>query len=193
MNIQHFVQQCIKTESNIDCVKLNKHTLQSLLKIIISIGENVDMVKKNIYYNKPIDFDKWFNNIKICLNELNNSYKWAIPTYENKQEVQELNPRLFHAAIGIYTEAVEMFEALQKSIENKQLDTVNFMEEIGDVEWYQSIAYDETKTNPENVMNAIIEKLKKRYPNKFDSQHANQRNLDQERQTLEQFLNVEQN
>ncbi len=94
--------------------------------------------------------------------------------------------RLLHGSCGIATEAGELLDAMKKHIfYGKEIDTVNIVEEIGDLMWYSAILLDELGVEFEEVMEKNINKLKARYGEKFSETSANTRNLDQERKILE--------
>jgi len=94
--------------------------------------------------------------------------------------------RLLHGSCGIATEAGELLDALKKHIfYGKELDTVNLVEEIGDLMWYSAIILDELGVEFEDVMEKNINKLRARYGEKFSETSANVRNLDKERKILE--------
>jgi NTP pyrophosphatase (non-canonical NTP hydrolase) len=115
------------------------------------------------------------------------------------REWQEIMPRLcdirtlrlLHAAMGLTTEAVEFLDALKKWIfYGKPIDNVNLAEEIGDSEWYKAIAIDALgNISLEEIHNAVIDKLQQRYKGEFNSKGAINRNLSDERSTLERSLN----
>lgn len=94
--------------------------------------------------------------------------------------------RLLHAAIGKSTEAGEFIDTLKKYIfYGKPIDEVNLKEEIGDGFWYDGIACDELKTDFDAEQKRNIAKLQARYPDKFNSGKADNRDLDIERKVLE--------
>jgi len=94
--------------------------------------------------------------------------------------------RLLHAAMGMQTEAAEFTDQLKKHIfYGKPLDVTNLKEEIGDLLWYLAIAMDELKTDFSKEQNRVINKLKVRYPSKFEAVQALDRNLIDERKELE--------
>lgn len=94
--------------------------------------------------------------------------------------------RLNHAAMGMVTEAGEFLDVLKKHIYyGKTIDKVNLAEEIGDLCWYMAIACDELHVDLEDIMETNIAKLKARYPNKFTSEDAINRDLETERKILE--------
>jgi hypothetical protein len=187
MDAKTFNENVIKTESTIDAVNIPMPVFVSLMEAIIALGTNVDMVKKNVFYGKPVDSDKWKRNIITATNQLlDHATYFDSPDNNQDTPIANLNPRMFHAAIGMYTESVEMIEALLKSVINvSPLDTVNFMEEISDSLWYAAIASDETNIGIDQCMDTVIKKLKARYPDKFDSDAAVTRDLNAERRILE--------
>jgi NTP pyrophosphatase (non-canonical NTP hydrolase) len=95
--------------------------------------------------------------------------------------------RLLHAQMGMQTESAEFTDALKKHIfYGKPLDKVNLKEELGDMLWYIAIALDCLDTDFETQMKINIDKLKARYPEKFTNQAADIRDLQKEREILEQ-------
>ena len=94
-------------------------------------------------------------------------------------------PELMHAAMGMVTESGEFIDALKKlTIYGKPLDRTNLIEEIGDVQWYVALACRELGVSFEEVFDRNIEKLKVRFPDKFTSDAALNRDLDVERVAL---------
>ncbi|HOW16870.1 MAG TPA: nucleoside triphosphate pyrophosphohydrolase family protein [bacterium] len=94
--------------------------------------------------------------------------------------------RLLHGSCGIATEAGELLDTMKKHIfYGKEIDTVNIVEEIGDLMWYSAILLDELGVEFEEVMEKNINKLKARYGDKFTETGANVRDLNKERKILE--------
>lgn len=99
--------------------------------------------------------------------------------------------RLLHAAMGMVTEAGELLDVLKKNIfYGKEIDMVNLEEELGDLLWYKSVtisAMNEMgyKTDDEQIMTKNIAKLRARYGENFSEKAALTRNLQKERDTLE--------
>ena len=94
--------------------------------------------------------------------------------------------RLLHGSCGIATEAGELLDAMKKHIfYGKEIDTVNIVEEIGDLMWYSAILLDELGVEFEDVMEKNINKLRARYGDKFTETGATVRNLNKEREILE--------
>ena len=93
---------------------------------------------------------------------------------------------LLHGAIGICTEAGELQDALKRHFfYGKALDPVNVKEELGDLMWYINIVCSELNITLEQVMEANIAKLEKRYEGGFTEQKAINRDTGTERTILE--------
>jgi NTP pyrophosphatase (non-canonical NTP hydrolase) len=78
-------------------------------------------------------------------------------------------------------------DALKKYVfYGKPLDTVNLMEECGDICWYLAIILHELGYTWAEVWKRNIEKLKARYGDKFTETRAEDRDLEKEREILEE-------
>lgn len=189
MNLQNYVLDAIRTESRIDSVNVNIENLVAILNVFIASGNLLDDIKKNVFYNKPIQTEKWdYNNQELKKNILNISSGYELKDL-NKTELS-LDPRLFHALIGIATESTELMEAIVKTVQtDAPIDHVNIREEIFDCLWYISIFHDSIDVEFAETFLMGFEKLKKRYPEKFTSNHAIERDINAERQILEQYHN----
>lgn len=183
MDINFYTDQAMRTESIIDLASFDIDTLKKVLAVSIAVGNLLDDIKKNIFYNKPINMDKWNDNLSKISNqgiELN---------LENKQSIN-MDTRLLHSILGIATEGTELLEAIDSTITNQHttdIDTVNIREELFDVMWYMLIAHNTCEFNFEETLKMGFHKLQVRYPDKFTSDSATNRNLEQERSTLESY------
>ncbi len=83
---------------------------------------------------------------------------------------------LLHATLGISGEAGELLDAVKKSfIYNKELDFVNAKEELGDILWYVALACRTLGVSFDEIMQMNIDKLTKRYPEKYTDAAAAER------------------
>lgn len=82
-----------------------------------------------------------------------------------------------HMAVGVAGEAGELLDAIKKSaIYNKPLDTINVIEELGDLEFYMEGLRQNLNINREETLQANIDKLAKRYEGfKYSNQAAQDR------------------
>lgn len=93
-----------------------------------------------------------------------------------------------HMAIGASTETNELLDAYKKSFAyGKPLDVINIKEEIFDTLWYLANLCRMLGIDFEDGMQNNIDKLQARYPEKFDSYKAINRNLEREREILEEL------
>lgn len=184
MDLQKYVQDAIRTESKIPNVKLNLYEFDQLVLLFVCAAELLDQVKKNVFYNKGINEKKWDDSVKTI--DLTIQALKSIQRNEDYYEtsVTKFDPRIFHGIVGVATEAGELVEALKAS--QNSIDTTNVLEEIGDISWYTAILLDQLGGDWEKLLNANIAKLKARYPEKFTSQDAIERDVDNERKVLEQ-------
>ena len=94
--------------------------------------------------------------------------------------------RLLHVAMGLVTEAGEFMDQLKRHIfYGAPLDTVNLLEEMGDITWYQRLGVDELESTLLDILDRNVAKLKKRFPEKFNEAQAVTRDLGAERKALE--------
>jgi len=83
---------------------------------------------------------------------------------------------LLHATLGISGEAGELLDAVKTSfIYNKELDFVNAKEELGDILWYVALACRTLGVSFDEIMQMNIDKLTKRYPEKYTDEAASER------------------
>lgn len=96
---------------------------------------------------------------------------------------------LLHGAIGMSTEAGELLDATKKALfYGKPLDRTNIIEECGDILWYMAAVLDHYGVTIEEVQKINIDKLQKRYPEKFEQGKALERDLDAERKIMDANL-----
>lgn len=113
----------------------------------------------------------------------------AVDMTRVQKRLQKLgNIRLLHSMIGLCTETGEIQDIMKKHIfYGKEIDRVNFVEELGDLMWYVAIACDELGVSLEEVMQKNAEKLAKRYEGGFTETKALNRDLGSERKILEKY------
>lgn len=84
--------------------------------------------------------------------------------------------QLLHGVVGLFTEGGELTDLVKRHVYYKQeLDVEGFKEELGDLCWYMALLLDAVDLSFSQVMQANIDKLKRRYPNGFTTQHARER------------------
>jgi len=186
-HLEQFVIDAIKTESKIDSIVVNEKLLLETISVLVHAGNILDQIKKNVFYGKPYNVEDFLqHNVSLgyAIRELS-----GIPLcdIDDDKKTLNINPRIFHSIVGIATESTELLEALDISGEN--MDNINIAEEFGDIDWYKAIGVDELNINWVTILDTVIAKLKSRYPDKFTSADAIERNLEAERAILNKMVN----
>lgn len=93
---------------------------------------------------------------------------------------------IVHMLFGMSTEVGELTDVFKKFIAyGKEVDAVNVVEELGDILYYIASFCRIYGVPLSDVIARNIAKLETRYPEKFTEYHANNRNLEKEREQLE--------
>lgn len=80
---------------------------------------------------------------------------------------------LLHAALGLTGEAGEFADCIKKHWAYSQdMDAENALEELGDLLWYIALACNALGVGMDHVAAMNIEKLRKRYPGKYQDDLA---------------------
>jgi len=182
MDLTSYVKDAIRTESVIDKVEANPHMLSAAASIFIAAGTLLDLIKKNVFYGKEINTGIAASEIQAIIEALDVIRINGL-NFDDKVSF-EVDPRIFHSVIGIATEATELVQSLDPS--KPDVDRINFLEELGDLNWYEAIGIDATGGDFEKVLETNIAKLRARYPDKFSAENANVRDLAQEQEILTQ-------
>lgn len=102
--------------------------------------------------------------------------------------IDEKMVHLLHGAIGISTESGEIQDQLKKHIfYGKPLDRVNLLEEVGDVMWYCALLLRNLDSSFEEIAAVNIKKLRARFGDKFSEFDAQNRDLNKEREILNEL------
>jgi NTP pyrophosphatase (non-canonical NTP hydrolase) len=84
--------------------------------------------------------------------------------------------QLICAALGLSGEAGEATDQIKKWFEQgRVLDTNKLLMELADVAYYVTLALLAIKKTPEDMVDALQEKLSKRYPNGFSTEASQNR------------------
>lgn len=183
MDLKQYTNDAIRTEANIETVEVNELLLTSVMQQMIHLGALLDMMKKNVFYGKEYKASDFAARVDMTADANNTMNTISFDELQQSRKL-DINPRLFHGIVGMMTEAVELMEGMR--LYDDDWDATNLLEEIGDSSWYQAILIDELGGNWDDILNRNIEKLKARYPDKFDTERAITRDLDTERAILDQ-------
>jgi len=207
MDSKTYIANAIRTESVPEKLTVHETAFHALLEMATATALIADQFKRRLYYGKPMDKQKLLANISLVYHmagylgagieggvdfdsrisdEVMAKTRADMPEEIRNMNLDNLNIRLLHAALGVFTEAGEALEALRTQYETGALDVVNVGEELaGDVSWYQAIGIDAAGLDLDNERAKNIAKLKLRYPNKFDAEAAVNRDVAAERAVLE--------
>ncbi len=181
---KEFIQNCLVTESNdFNAIRerlKDKHLLNALYCILADytyFAEELDKIKKHIFYGKPLPSDD--GKPFLAMYDFNAKDLASAPS--------EKTIRLLHGILGIATETAELTKPLSEHLfDGVELDKVNILEELSDADWYKSIIFNTLEEDSfEPSWEKIINKLKARYGDKFSAAAAINRNLEVERAILE--------
>lgn len=186
MSPEDFIQSVKRTESPVDNIAANKYALNRMFEMLIASGQLIDMMKKNVFYGKPFSYEKINNEIDTITKNADffDSLADISLYFRFPQEIHGIDPRIFHGIVGIITEAIELAEVAHKAVNGTAVDKVNLKEEIGDLAWYIFLLIDAVDGDWNDILTRNIEKLRTRYPEKFTSHHAINRDLSAEREAL---------
>lgn len=158
-----------------DNIYQRERQLKGAIENFIKATEELDAIKKHKFYGKPLpeDFVSSSPNPEFYMEN------FAV-------DINDASESNLHAIIGICTEAGELLDAMyQHKWKDKDFDIVNAKEEVGDIFWYMAILFRNYKWNIKSIWERNIEKLTKRYGEKFSSEKAINRDTDAERKILE--------
>lgn len=193
MDRKEFQQLAVRTESVVDKMSMSEtdfHVFLETLRAFNCLTEVLDIYKKHIFYNRPIDNNKLINELLDGIDFAERALNNLTPRLQDSNTVElDMNPRVFHALLGTITEHGEIGMALEKGLETGILDLINICEELGDSDWYKALFYEATGIDWETVQKMIIKKLEIRFRDKiFKEGEANERDLESERKLMEGMI-----
>lgn len=201
MNFKDYQQRALLTESKPTELNFGEVGLHMLMHTAEISAEIINQAKRTIFYGKPLEGEKIrklaedLGGFAQLIYELSDE----LATKNDKENYQSLpedarliNPknvdlRLLHAALGIFSEAGEAIELVRKQLEGEPFDSVGWGEEIGgDISWYQALGHDAAGTDEEIERDKNIKKLEKRNKGQtFNAEATLNRDTDAERAILE--------
>ena len=132
---------------------VSANTLLDAIAGVQAVSPAIDNIKKALFYGKVND-------------DLEFAKRVAEPRDYN------VDVDLIHAVLGIYTEAAELLELLGFQLAGEDVDRSKYLNEAGDGLWYNALLFKHLETNFEEVGELNIAKLRKRFPVKFTSELA---------------------
>jgi len=153
----------------------------------------IDQIKKCLIYGKKSEYvehvrsttkEKTFADADIqgIVNKFTD-------TLEADQDFKLI--RLLHGVLGKSSEQEEMIEALQSAFETGKIDSVNWLEELGDDSWYSALlasvfGFSFNKINATNIAKLDQRNKVKGKNRSFDNRTTLDRDVQKEREILEE-------
>lgn len=104
---------------------------------------------------------------------INEYQKLAMTTLNPELDQKDI---LLNSVMGLCGEAGEAIDIVKKwHAQGHELDREHFAKELGDIAWYLAEAATAIDMDLEDILQANIEKLKKRYPEGFDTRKSLER------------------
>lgn len=151
-------------------------TLTTALMAFQSAAARLDRIKKLLYYGEDAKKGRFADTMTTS-----DRATVALEILGGNEAAD-----IIHAILGIASESGELVEALLMAISNeKPLDRTNILEEVGDAQWYEAMIARVYNVDFDKIQRSTIDKLRERFPDKFTTEAANNRNLENERATLE--------
>lgn len=108
--------------------------------------------------------------------KVNEYQKLAMKTLNPKLDKKDV---LINSVMGLCGESGEAIDIVKKWMAHgHELDREHFIKELGDIAWYLAEAATALDVTLEDVLQANIEKLKKRFPEGFDENRSKERASD---------------
>lgn len=96
-------------------------------------------------------------------------YQQAVMRTANN-DVKTQTSKLLNASLGLNGESGEFADAVKKCVyQGHELDRAHLVEELGDVMWYVAYSCDALGCDLGEVVEANVEKLRRRYPEGFSA------------------------
>lgn len=163
MDSDTYQRLCLRTESappvEVFSERNPSEDLPDILEAIQKLSQEADRLKKLLFYGKAA------------------SPQYKITTLPGSEK----EIRILHAVLGIQSELGEILEAMSQG-------DARIADEFGDVAWYVSVGEDAVGASMGSIMQANIEKLRVRFPGKFEAQAAIQKDEFAEAEAFNQVL-----
>ena len=125
------------------------------------IASYIDAMKKSLFYGKPLPEDR---ALEIA----------AYQNLEITRGVVDEDP--LHALFGMITEIAEISAVVRKCMEARTADKVKLTDEIGDLMWYLALLISHYDLDFNRILDRNVAKLMARFPKKFTTEEALNRN-----------------
>ena len=187
ITMKEYLEQSGRTASKLDVVRKDLYPTDAKLAFdltnLMVNGQTADLMKRGLFYKEPnAKLQERADAFKIKAEEM---YTATGQHIEADRKFTDEQIDIIHAALGLISEAGEIIEEVVMSfIDKRPTDHTNLREESGDVLWYEALLLRTIKSKFEDEAGRNLSKLAKRYPEKFTSEAALNRDLDAEKKVL---------
>lgn len=201
MNFKEYQQKALLTESKPSELNFGEIGLHVMLQMGIYSGELMNLAKRTIFYGKEFDSEKARKLAENLAGFAQLIYGLSdhlaikgdrgnfdeLPAEAESVRPENVDLRLLHSAMGLFTESGEALELIRDQLEGKPFDKVGWGEEIGgDISWYQALGHDAADTDEDVEREKNIRKLELRNKGKtFNAEATINRDAEAERAILE--------
>lgn len=157
-----YQEQALRTKSDeFHADKAPAWMFVAVLGEIIEHVRDLDALKKALFYGKPLPPGLASELARrVVLDEDEEAMVQGV--------MEAIDRDVLHGIVGIITEAGELAELLADPPD----DPAKVAEEVGDLMWYEALLLDGLGYGTARVQQMNINKLRKRYPEKFSSEAA---------------------
>lgn len=193
VNLHNYPEYALQTERVPEQPVVLSDELAGLLMNLLTVADDwalvTDGLKRHIFYGKG-------PSLQIIHDNLEAGAAWQEQPFLGAMAgggsplLYPIEYRMLHGALGKLTEALELLQMLRAYFEGKSpsFDLFHIGEELGDDDWYTALIQNTTGLDRQSWQIANIAKLCARYPNKFNSTDAFERDLPRERALLEEYI-----
>ena len=160
-----------------------------VLSVMKTVAHDFNVLKRCLFYGKIEEpdrqsIDRRYDYAKAHAGHDDSSFKDRLKLGKSVTS-DTLHMVLFHVVAGIGSELGELTEALESTCSGKH-DSLNWSEELGDIDWYRTLGLVYNDTTTEAVWNLIDAKLEKRHKGKcFNASATVNRDVKEEREVME--------
>lgn len=175
-----------KTLDSVECaLYATDHELLHDVGTLIVNGNQADLMKRSLFYKEPLE--KGHARAAEFNDKMDQFYVMLRKAKEERPD-QKLSSQaidIIHAALGVMSEAAETLnEVALAFMEDRPLNLVNLKEEGGDKLWYLGLEFRALETDFETEAAKNIHKLQIRFPDKFTTDAALNRDYEKEKVAL---------
>lgn len=145
------------------------HLTETVLRVAASVGELADMLKKGVYHRHGLNMPRFFHQIEQVKMAL--GYFYLDP---DRHGLTDRGTMLVWNALGLVGESGEVVSSVLWYMD-EPVELGDLPKELGDTLWYIAALCSKLGLSLDEVMQANIEKLKKRYPEGYSSEASMQR------------------